>query len=331
MKHSMSSIACLMKLALTCSVFGTAIVTAQAQAQAQAWPTAKPITFTVAFAAGSSTDIVARTLGQKVSQALGQSVVVENKPGAGGNIGAQQVKRMAPDGYNILVTSVAYAVNPSLYANAGYDPIADFSPVALGPSTPNIITVHPSLPVNSVKDLIAHAKKEKLAYASSGIGTTTHLSMERLKTAASVEITHVPHQPAAAILAVVAGHTQVSSTSMPPAVPQVKSGKLRALAVTSAQRSPALPDVPTMNEQGFAGFDDLTWFGFFAPAGTPPAVVARLNDELNKAMQSPDIVAKFAEQGLSSRRNTPEEFSAYLRSEIPKWSKAVKDSGAKVD
>ncbi len=300
-------------------------------AAAQDWPKAKPITFTVAFAPGSSTDIVARILGPKISESLGQTVVIENKPGAGGNIGAGQVKRTAPDGYSILVVSVAFAVNPSLYANAGYDPLLDFAPVALGPSTPNIITVHPSVPVQNIKEFIAYAKKEKLAYASSGIGTTTHLSMERLKMAAGLDITHVPYQPAQAIGAVVAGQTQASSTSMPPAVPQIKAGKLRALAVTSAQRSPALPDVPTMREAGFAEFDDLTWFAFFAPAGTPQAVVARLNAEINKAMEAPDVAAKFAEQGLSARRNTPAEFNAFLRAEIPKWAQAVKDSGAKAE
>ncbi len=318
-------------LATACALgMATAVATslATAPAFAQDWPKAKPITFTVAFAPGSSTDIVARTLGQKVAESLGQSVVIENKPGAGGNIGAQQVKRATPDGYSFLVVSVAFAVNPSLYANAGYDPLLDFMPVVLGPSTPNIITVHPSVPVNNVQELIGHAKKEKLAYASSGIGTTTHLSMERVKIASGIDIVHVPYQPAQAIGAVVAGQTQVSSTSMPPAVPQIKAGKLRALAVTSAQRSPALPDVPTMNESGFSGFDDLTWFAFFAPVGTPAGVVARMNAELNKAMEAPDVMAKFAEQGLSTRRNTVAEFTTYLRAEIPKWAKAVKDSGA---
>ncbi|MDP3083936.1 MAG: tripartite tricarboxylate transporter substrate binding protein [Rubrivivax sp.] len=297
---------------------------------AQEWPKAKPITFTVAFGAGSSTDIIARTVGQKLSESIGQAVVVDNKPGAGGTIGAQLVKRAAPDGYNILVISVSYAVNPSLYPNAGYDPLTDFMPVVLGPSTPNIITVHPSVPARSIKELVELAKKDKLSYASSGIGTTTHLSMERMKIATGVDIVHVPYQPAQAIGAVVAGHTQVSSTSMPPAVPQVKAGTVRALAVTSAQRSPALPDVPTMNESGFKDFDDLTWFAFFAPAGTPAAVVERLNAEINKIMEMPDVVAKFADQGLSSRRNTVAEFNTYLRSEIPKWAKAVKDSGATV-
>ena len=258
---------------ITMPAVAMVVLMAAASAGAQDWPKAKPITFTVAFAAGSSTDIVARTVGQKVAESLGQSVVIENKPGAGGTIGAQLVKRAAPDGYSVLAISVSYAVNPSLYANAGYDPLLDFMPVALGPSTPNIITVHPSVPVHSIKELVAHAKKEKLSYASSGIGTTTHLSMERMKIATGVDITHVPYQPAQAIGAVVAGHTQVSSTSMPPAVPQVRSGKLRALAVTSAQRSAALPDVPTMNESGFTDFDDLTWFAFFVPAGTPAAIV----------------------------------------------------------
>ena len=302
-----------------------------AQAQAQDWPKAKPITLMVGFAPGSSTDIVARLLGPKLAESTGQLVVIENKPGAGGNIAAQAIKRAPADGYTILVTSVAVAVNPSLYANAGFDPVQDFAAVALGPSTPNIITVHPSVAAKDIKELVALAKTDKLSYASSGIGTTTHLSMERLKSAAGVEVTHVPYQPAQAVGAVVAGHTQVSSTSMPPAVPQVKAGKVRALAVTSAQRSPALPEVPTMTEAGYPGFDDLTWFGFFAPAGTPASVVASLNAELNKAMASADVIAKFAEQGLSSRRNTPAEFSLFLRSEISKWAKAVKDSGAKVE
>ena len=310
------------------AALAVAALASSTAATAQDWPKAKPITFTVAFGAGSSTDIIARVVGQKVSESLGQTVVIDNKPGAGGSIGAQLVKRAAPDGYNLLVISVSYAVNPSLYANAGYDPLLDFMPVALGPSTPNIITVHPSVPVNNIQELIAHARKEKLSYASSGIGTTTHLSMERVKIAAGVDITHVPYQPAQAVGAVVAGHTQVSSTSMPPAVPQVKAGKLRALAVTSAQRSPALPDVPTMNESGFSDFDDLTWFAFFVPAGTPPAIVERLNAEINKAMEMPDVAAKFAEQGLTARRNTVAEFNTYLRAEIPKWAKAVKDSGA---
>src|SRR3989454_6190808 len=236
-------------------------------ASAQDWPKHKPIHCVRGFAPASTTDLVARVVAPKISEALGQSVLVENKPGAGGNVAAQQVKRAAPDGYTLFVTSVAYAVNPSLYANAGYDPVQDFVPVILGPSTPNIITVNPAVPAKNLQELLALARKEQLSYASSGIGTTTHLSMERIKQQARVEITHVPYQPAQAVGAAVAGHTQISSTSMPPAVTQVRGGRVRAIAVTSAHRSPALPDVPTVNEQGLSGFDDLTWTAFFAPAG----------------------------------------------------------------
>ena len=300
-------------------------------APAQDWPKQRPVQFVVAFPPGSTTDLVGRLVAQKLGESLGQSVVVENRPGAGGSIGAQFVKRAAPDGYTVLAISVAYAVNPSLYANAGYDPLKDFVPIILGPSTPNIITVHPSVKATNLQELIALARKEKLAYASSGIGTTTHLSMERIKTATGVDITHVPYQPAQAVTAAVAGQTQISSTSMPPAVPQIRAGKLRAIAVTSAQRSAALPDVPTVNEQGFRDFDDLTWIGFFAPAGTPAAIVNRLNAEINRIVELPDVKEKLTQSGLTSKRNTPAEFSAFIREEIPKWAKAIKDSGAKVD
>ena len=215
-------------------------------ASAQEWPRQKPIQLIVGFAPGSTTDIVARLVQPKLTEALGQTVVVENRPGAGGNVAAQAVKRAAPDGYTVLAVSVAFAVNPSLYANAGYE-AADFIAVALGPSTPNIITVNPAVPAKNLQELIELARKQPLSYASSGIGTTTHLSMERIKMATKVDITHVPYQPAQAVGAAVAGHTQISSTSLPPAVPQVKAGRVRPIAVTSAQRSPALPDVPTVN------------------------------------------------------------------------------------
>jgi tripartite-type tricarboxylate transporter receptor subunit TctC len=297
----------------------------------QDWPKQKTVQLLIGFAPGATTDTVARVAAAKLQEALGQTFIAENRPGAGGNLATRQVKAAAPDGYTLLVTSVAYAVNPSLYASAGYDALKDFVPVMLGPSTPNIITVHPSLPVKNLGELIEYAKKEKLSYASSGIGTTTHLSVERLKTAAKVDITHVPYQPAQAVGATVGGHTQISSTSMPPAVPHVKAGRVRAIAVTSAQRSPALPDVPTVNEQGYSGFDDLTWVGFFAPAGTPAEIIARLNAELNKAFAAPDVKDKLSALGLETKPNTPAEFAAFIREEVPKWAKAVKDSGAKAD
>ena len=298
---------------------------------AQDWPKQRPIHFVVGFAPASTTDLVARLVAPKLSEALGQSVLVENKPGASGNVAAQHVKRSAPDGYTLFITSVAYAVNPALYANAGYDPFNDFIPVILGPSTPNIITVNPAVPARNLQELVALARQEPLSYASSGVGTTTHLSMERIKSAAKVDISHVPYQPAQAVGAALAGHTQISSTSMPPAVAHVRSGKVRAIAVTSAQRSPALPDVPTVNEQGFAGFDDLTWTAFFAPAGTPQDLVNRLNSEISRALTTPDVVERLRQLGLEWRSNTSGEFAAFLRDEVQKWAKAVKESGARVD
>jgi tripartite-type tricarboxylate transporter receptor subunit TctC len=300
-------------------------------AAAQDWPKQKPIHIVVGFAPASTTDLVARLVAPKLAEALGQSVIVDNRPGAGGNIAAQHVKRAAPDGYTIFVTSVAYAVNPSLYANAGYDPIQDFVPVILGPSTPNIIAVNPAVPAANLKELIELARRSSLSYASSGIGTTTHLSMERIKQQAKVEITHVPYQPAQAVGAAVAGHTQISSTSMPPAVTQVRGGKLRAIAVTSAQRSPALPEVPTVNEQGLSGFDDLTWTGFFVPAGMSQDLVNRLNSEISRALLAPDVRERLAQLGLEWKNNTSGEFAEFLRGELEKWSRAVKESGAKAD
>jgi len=316
----------MLRPALACLMLCTA-----APVCAQDWPRQKPIHLVVAFGPGATTDLVARLIQPKISGALGQAVIVENKPGAGGNVGAQQVRRAAPDGYTLLVTSVAFAVNPSLYQNAGYDPFKDFSPVILGPSTPNIITVNPSVPAKNLRELVELARTEKFSYASSGVGTTTHLSMERIKTAAKIDITHVPYQPAQAVGAAVAGHTQISSTSMPPAIPQVRAGKVRALAVTSAQRSPALPDVPTVNEQGFSGFDDLTWTAVLAPAGVPQDLVNRINSEVARALASPDVHERLAQLGLEWRANTSGEFAAFLRDEVDKWAQAVKDSGAKAE
>jgi tripartite-type tricarboxylate transporter receptor subunit TctC len=299
-------------------------------AQAE-WPKAKPVTLLVAFAPGASSDIVARSLTQKLNELTGGNFVVENRGGAGGNIASAQVKRAAPDGYTILVHSVAFAVNPSLYADAGYDALKDFVPVALGPKTPNIFTVNPSVAAKTLPELVEAAKKSPFSYASSGIGTTTHLSMERLKMAAKVDIVHVPYQPAAAVNAVVAGHTQIASTSMPPAVPMIKSGKLKAIAVTSATRSPLLPDVPSITEFGYKEFDDYTWFGFFAPAGTPNDVVVKLNAALNRAMASAEVVERFAQLGMASAPNNTLEFSNFLKAEVPKWAAVVKSSGAKAD
>ena len=316
------------KVLLGLALIGGMHLSSWAQAE---WPKAKPVTLLVAFAPGASSDIVARSLTQKLNELTGGNFVVENRGGAGGNIASGQVKRAAPDGYTILVHSVAFAVNPSLYADAGYDALKDFVPVALGPKTPNIFTVNPSVAAKTLPELVEAAKKSPFSYASSGIGTTTHLSMERLKMAAKVDIVHVPYQPAAAVNAVVAGHTQIASTSMPPAVPMIKSGKLKAIAVTSATRSPLLPDVPSITEFGYKEFDDYTWFGFFAPAGTPADVVTKLNAALNRAMASPEVIERFGQLGMASAPNNTLEFSNFLKAEVPKWAAVVKSSGAKAD
>ena len=313
-------------------VGGSLLLGGSTSAQTQTdWPRAKPVNILVGFGPGAFTDVIARVVAQRLGEATGGSFVVENRPGAGGNIATGQVKRAAPDGYTILVHSVAYAVNPSLYANAGYDALKDFAPLALGPRTPNILTVHPNTPAKDLKELVELARKDKLSYASSGIGTTTHLSMERLKMAAKVDITHVPYQPAQAISAVVAGHAPMSSTSMPPAVPQIKAGKLRAIAVTSAKRNALLPDVPSVTEFGYTDFDDYTWVGFFLPAGTPPALVERINAEINKAMEHPESKERFVSLGMESTRNTPAEFGVFLRGEVDKWAGVVRSTGAKAE
>ena len=316
-------------LALLLACLGM-LAAGEASAQTE-WPKAKPVSIIVGFGPGSTTDIVSRIIAQKLGEMSGASFVVENKPGAGGNIATTQVKRAAADGYTVLAHSVAFAVNPSLYPNAGYDAIKDFIPLALGGRTPNIITVNPATPAKDLRELVELARRQPLNYASSGIGTTTHLSIERLKTAAQVDITHVPYQPAAAITAVVANQTQMASTSMPPAVPQIKAGKLRAIAVTSSKRSPLLPDVPTVNEFGYKDFDDYTWIGFFLPVGTPPAIVERFNADINKAMDAADVKERFAQAGLEIVHYSSAEFGAFLKEEVPKWAAVVKSSGAKVD
>jgi tripartite-type tricarboxylate transporter receptor subunit TctC len=310
-------------------VCALAALLGSAALHAQDWPRRQPLRVVVAFAPGSSTDLLARFLAHKLGESLGQSVEVENRAGSGGIHGARRVMAASPDGYTMLATSVAFAVSASLYENPGYDPLRDFAPVALVASTPNVIAVHPSVPAKSLAELMQMARVQPLAYASSGIGTTTHLSVERLKTANKVGIAHVPSQPAQAVLAAVDGQVQISSTSLPPALAPILAGRLRAIAVTSAQRSPALPEVPTVAESGYAGFDDLTWFGILVLRGTPASVVARLNAEINRALESADATDRLGKLGLDLRRGTPEEFAAYLRAEVPKWAKAIRDSGAR--
>jgi tripartite-type tricarboxylate transporter receptor subunit TctC len=292
----------------------------------------KPIKIVVAFAPGSSTDIVARLIGEQLSVSLGQPVVIENKPGAGGNIATLQVMNSSADGYTLLFHSVAYAVNPSLFANAGYNATTDLQPVAMAAVTPNLIYLHPDVKATSLAELLALAKTAQLSYASSGNGTTTHLGAEWLfRSLAKVDITHVPFQPAAATNAVVSGQVPIASTSMPPAVPFVKSGKVRPIAVMSLKRSPQLPDVPTVAELGYKDFEANTWFAVLAPAKTPPAVLDQLNAEVNKALGAKAVQERFDALSLEAQRLDRPAVERYIESEVAKWGKLVKDIGLKVE
>jgi len=292
----------------------------------------KPIRFVVAFAPGSSTDIVARLIAEQVSASLGQPVFVENKPGAGGNIATQGVMNGPADGYTLLFHSVAYAVNPTLFGNAGYDAVKDLQAVALAGFTPNLLYVHPDVKANNLPELLALARNGKLAYASSGNGTTTHLGAEWLfRGLAKVDVTHVPFQPAAATNAVVSGQVPIASTSMPPAVPFAKTGKVRPIAVMSLKRSPALPDVPTVAELGYKDFEANTWFAVFAPAKTPAAVLDLLNAEINKAQAVKSVLERFDNLSLEPGRMDRATLRRYVESEVLKWGRLVKELNIKVE
>lgn len=292
----------------------------------------KPIRIVVAFAPGSSTDIVARLVGEQLSQSLGQSVIIENKPGAGGNIATVGVMNAPADGYTLLFHSVAYSVNPTLFKNAGYDGMTDLQPVSLTAYTPNLLYVHPDVKANNLSELLALARTSKLAYASSGNGTTTHLGAEMLfKGLAKVDVTHVPFQPAAATNAVVSGQVPIASTSMPPAVQFARAGKVRPIAVTSLKRSPALPDVPTVAELGYKGFEANTWFAIFAPKQTPAAVLDLLNTKINAALNAKPVQERFETLSLEASQMDRAAAARYIESEVTKWGKLVKELDIKVD
>ena len=303
-------------------------------ASAQPYPN-KPIRLVVPFPPAGTTDILAREVGQRLSQVLGQSVVIDNRPGAGGNIGSDIVAKSAPDGYTLLMGTVGtHAINPGLYSKMPYDHIKDFAPVILVARVPNILEVTPSLPVHSVSDLIKLAKEKpgQINFASSGSGTSIHLSGELFKTMAGVDMVHVPYKGSApALQDLMAGQVQLMFDNLPSSLGQIKAGKLRPIAVTSAQRAPALPDIPTIAESGLPGFEATSWFGVLAPAGTPPDIVKRLNGEIDKWLQSPEAKDKLLAQGAVAAGGSPEDFAGYIRSETDKWAKVIKASGAKVD
>jgi tripartite-type tricarboxylate transporter receptor subunit TctC len=297
--------------------------------QAQGYPN-KPIRIIVPYPPAGFNDTLARTVGQKLTDAWGQPVVVDNRPGGGTLIGTDLVAKAAPDGHTLLITPFAFAVNPSIFKKLPYDPIKDFAPITLAASTPNLLVVNPAVPVKSVKELLATAKSNpaKLNYASTGTGSSNHLSMEKFKQMAGVDIVHVPYKGSApAVTDLIGGQVNLMFDNIPNVLPHVKAGKLRALAVTSPQRSPHVPDVPTVIEGGVPGYEVTVWFGISAPAGTPEPVLTKLNTEIVKILNMPDVKERFAAQGVDSIGSTPGEFAAHIKAQMAAWAKVVKDSG----
>jgi len=301
---------------------------------AQPWPS-KPIKWVVPFAPGGTTDILARTIGEKLSVALGQPIIVENKPGAGGGVGAEQVAKSPPDGYTIMGGTIStHAINASLYKNLPYDPVRDFAPITLIVRVPNMLVVNPDVPAKDVRELIALLKTNpgKYSFASSGNGTSQHLSGELFKVMTGVEMQHVPYRGSPPALAdVVGGQVTMTFDNITTAWPLVKGGKLRALAVTTAKRSPIAPDVPTLAESGLAGYEIGSWQGVFAPAGVPAEIVKRFNAEIVRIINAPDIRQKLVDMGAEPAPNTSEEFAAMVKAEVAKWADVVRKSGATVD
>jgi len=292
----------------------------------------KPIRMVVPFPPGGGTDILARLFGQKMSETLGQQIIIDNRGGAGGTLGTDIAAKAAPDGYTLILVSGSHAINPGLYQKLPYDSVSDFAPITQIATSPGILVVNPSLPVKSVKDLLAlaRAKPGQINYASAGSGTPPHLAGELFKVMAKIDMVHVPYKGnAPAFTDVIGGQVSLIFPTMPSAMPFIKSGKLRPIAVTSAKRSPAAPDIPTIAESGLPGYEATSWYGILAPARTPPQIVARLHEVLVSVIGAPDMQDKLAAQGLDPVGNTPQQFAAVIKSEIAKWAKVVKASGAK--
>jgi tripartite-type tricarboxylate transporter receptor subunit TctC len=304
-----------------------------AAAHAQSWPS-KPIRYIVPFPPGGATDILARSIADKLGPALGQPVIVENRAGAAGSLGTELAAKSPPDGYTILMVTVAQSISETLYAKLGYNLMRDLAPVILVARVPNVMVVHPSVPARSVKEFVDYAKANpgRINFASSGSGTSIHMSGELFRMLTGVDIVHVPYKGSAAALTdLIGGQVSVMFDNLPPSMPHIRSGKLRPLAITTTARYPALPDLPTMVEAGVPGYESSSWFGIMVPAGTSKDVVARLNAEARKIMALPDVRERFDQQGAIASPGTPEEFGEFIRAEIAKWGKVVKASGAKVD
>jgi tripartite-type tricarboxylate transporter receptor subunit TctC len=307
---------------------------AVAHAQSTTSYPARPVRIVVPQSPGASTDTTARLIAQKLTTALGQTVLVDNRPGAGSVIGTEVVANATPDGHTLLVVASSITLNPILHKNLSWDPVRDFAPITQLSSFPNILVVHPAVPVKTVKDLIALAKAKPgaLNYGSAGTATGTHLSAELFKHMTGTDMVHVPYKGGgAAIPALMGGQVQLMFATTVSALSQVRAGKLRAIAVTSPRRSPSAPDVPTIAESGVPGYDHTPWNGFLAPAKTPRAIIARLNEETARILHAPDTKAVFMNEGAEPVGNKPEEFGAIIKSEIAKWSKVIQAAGIKAD
>ena len=307
-------------------VFACAAALVSAAVQAQDYPV-KPVRIVVPSSPGGGTDILARQIGAKLTERWGQQVIVDNRPGAGQMIGISLVAKSPPDGYTLVMTATPLAVNSVLYKKVPYDPIRDFAPVTQVAAMPNLLVTHPTLPVRNLKQLIAlaQARPMELAYASSGFGTGPHLSMEYLNHMARIRLEHVPYKGTGpALVDTISGHVQLLMSTLLPPLPHLKTGRLRALGVTSAKRVTSLPDVPTIAEAGVPGYEVVGWYGLAAPAGTPQPVVAKIHSDFAAVLHAPDLRDKLAAEGAEAVGSKPEEFGAFIRSEIEKWGKVVK-------
>jgi tripartite-type tricarboxylate transporter receptor subunit TctC len=318
-----------------CFILLAAIAVANVHAQAPGanYP-AKQIRVIVPFPAGGPTDAIARAIGQKLSETWGQPVIVDNRPGAGGNIGTELAAKSPADGYTLFIGTVANAINQSLFAKLPFDFVRDFAPVTQNYVTGLILAVHPSLPAHSVKELIALAKAHpgQLSYSSSGVGGTPHLAGELFNSMAGVKMVHVPYKGSAPAMAdLLGGHIQLTFDNMLTVLPQVKAGKLRGLAVTMTTRSPLTPELPTVAEAGLKGFEVKSWNGVVVPTGTPKEIIARLNGEIVRILRQPDLREKFLVQGVELVPTTPEEFGAFIKQDIAKWAKVIQLSGARAE
>jgi len=319
---------------LVALLIGLSFLVGEARAADAPYPS-KPVRLVVPFPPGGTTDVLGRLVGQQLSVRLGQQFVIDNRPGAGGGIGTDIVAKAPADGYTLLLGAVAtHSINPSLYARLPYDAVKDFAPISLLGTLPNVLVVNPSLPVRSVHELIALAKAKPgtLTFASGGNGTTHHLSGELFKRMAGVDMTHVPYKGnAPAITDVIGGQVNLMFDNISNSLPHIKANKLRALAVTGLVRSPVLPNVATLNEQGFSGYNITSWFGLFAPAGTPQPVLDRLNAAVSAAMHEKPVRELLASEGIEAQGNSPEQFRAFLQTDAARWAKLVKESGARID